>query len=163
MKAIATRLLRSGLMRGSLHVMLLCIGLVLIAPCRAADTPTIKKNKQLVLAFYDAAINRKDFAAAVTYLGPQYRQHNPTAADGAEGLKSFIEFLKSRFPNQHGEVTHVIAEGDLVVLHVHSTRGDDTPGRAIVDIFRVAAGKVVEHWDVIQDIPRESANSNGMF
>jgi len=51
---------------------------------------------------------------------------------------------------------------DLVVLHVHSTRGDG-PGRAIVDIFRVKDGKVVEHWDVIQDIPEKAANSNGMF
>jgi predicted SnoaL-like aldol condensation-catalyzing enzyme len=50
-----------------------------------------------------------------------------------------------------------------VVLHVHSTRGDDTPGRAIVDIFRIDDGKVVEHWDVIQDIPAEPANQNGMF
>src|SRR5688500_19952755 len=52
---------------------------------------------------------------------------------------------------------------DLVVLHVHSTRGDGSPGRAIVDIFRLENGKVVEHWDVIQDIPEKAANANGMF
>jgi predicted SnoaL-like aldol condensation-catalyzing enzyme len=54
-------------------------------------------------------------------------------------------------------------KSDLVVLHVHSTRGDATPGRAIVDIFRIENGKVVEHWDVIQDVPTQPANDNGMF
>ena len=100
---------------------------------------------------------------AVKFLGGQYKQHNPTAGDGAEGLKAFIEFLKTRFPAQRGEIKRVIAEGDLVMLHVHSTRGDGTPGRAIIDIFRVQNGKVVEHWDVIQDIPEKASNNNGMF
>jgi predicted SnoaL-like aldol condensation-catalyzing enzyme len=129
----------------------------------AADSKKIEQNKQLVTAFYDAAINQKNYEAAVGYLGAQYKQHNPTAADGKEGLKGFIDFLKARFPKQRGEIKQVIAEGDLVVLHVHSTRGDGTPGRAIVDIFRVENGKVVEHWDVIQDIPEKAANTNGMF
>ena len=129
----------------------------------AADAPNVEANRKAAVAFYEAAINRKDFDAAVKYLGPQYKQHNPTAADGAEGLKAFIEFLKARFPAQRGEIKRVIAAGDLVVLHVHSTRGDNTPGRAIVDIFRLENGKVVEHWDVIQDIPEKAANSNGMF
>jgi predicted SnoaL-like aldol condensation-catalyzing enzyme len=129
----------------------------------AAQPSQLELNKRIATEFYDAAINRKDFAAASQYLGSSYRQHNPTAADGAEGLRAFIDFLKTRFPNQRGEIKRVIAEGDLVMLHVHSTRGDATPGRAIVDIFRVENGKVVEHWDVIQDIPAQPANANGMF
>jgi len=128
-----------------------------------AGNSQLESNKQTAVAFYDAAINQKDYDAAVAYLGAQYKQHNPTAADGAEGLKGFIEFLKNRFPTQKGEIKRVIAEGDLVALHVHSTRGDGTPGRAIVDIFRLEDGKVVEHWDVIQDIPEKPANENGMF
>jgi predicted SnoaL-like aldol condensation-catalyzing enzyme len=132
------------------------------APAAAADA-TLEANKKVAIAFYDAALNKKDYEAAAKFLGPQYKQHNPTAQDGAEGLKGFIEFLKTRFPNQKGEVKRVIAEGDLVMLHVHSTRGDNTPGRAIVDIFRVQNGKVVQHWDVIQDIPEKPANNNGMF
>jgi predicted SnoaL-like aldol condensation-catalyzing enzyme len=139
------------------------LALAMTTIAAAADAAGLEANKKLVVAFYDASINNKDFAAASRYLGSQYKQHNPTARDGAEGLKAFIEFLKAKFPNQHGEIKQVIAEGDLVVLHVHSTRGDGTPGRAIVDIFRVAGGKVVEHWDVIQDIPEKAANSNGMF
>ena len=136
-------------------------GLVALTAC--AQPSETEDNKRIATEFYDAAINRKDFAAASQYLGSAYKQHNPTAADGADGLRAFIDFLKMRFPNQRGEIKRVIAEGDLVVLHVHSTRGDDTPGRAIVDIFRIENGKVVEHWDVIQDIPAQPANSNGMF
>ncbi len=136
---------------------------VWIALASAAQPSQLENNKRVATEFYDAAINRKDFAAASKYLGSGYRQHNPTAADGADGLRAFIDFLRTRFPNQRGEIKRVIAEGDLVVLHVHSTRGDDTLGRAIVDIFRIENGKVVEHWDVIQDIPAQAANANGMF
>jgi predicted SnoaL-like aldol condensation-catalyzing enzyme len=132
-------------------------------PSQPSQPSQLELNKRVATEFYDAAINRKDFTAASRYLGSHYTQHNPTAADGAEGLRAFIDFLKTRFPNQRGEIKRVIAEGDLVVLHVHSTRGDDTPGRAIVDIFRVENGKVVEHWDVIQDVPAQPANANGMF
>ncbi len=153
---------RRGLFAGAALAIAL-LASPLAAHAADAKSPSLEANKKVVIAFYDAAINRKDFAAASALLGPQYKQHNPTAADGAEGLKGFIEFLKARFPNQKGEIKQVIAEGDRVVLHVHSTRGDGTPGRAIVDIFRVENGKVVEHWDVIQDIPEKAANSNGMF
>jgi predicted SnoaL-like aldol condensation-catalyzing enzyme len=148
--------------RNVLAVMLGVIALSVTAVAQA-QTAQLEANKKVAQAFYDAAINKKNYDEAVKYLGTQYKQHNPTAADGAEGLKAFIEFLKTRFPTQKGEVKRVIAEGDLVMLHVHSTRGDGTPGRAIVDIFRVQNGKVVEHWDVIQDIPEKPANNNGMF
>jgi predicted SnoaL-like aldol condensation-catalyzing enzyme len=133
------------------------------AVAAAPTAAQLESNKKTAIAFYDAAINQKNYDAAIKYLGAHYRQHNPTAADGAEGLKGFIDFLKSKYPNQKGEIRHVVAEGDLVVLHVHSTRGDNTPGRAIVDIFRLENGKVVEHWDVIQDIPEKASNNNGMF
>jgi len=122
-------------------------------------------NKKLVLEFYDLAINKKDYDAAAKYLGDKYVQHNPTAADGPEGLKGFIDFLKSQFPQQHNEVKHVYTDGDFVILHVHSVRTPGTLGRAIVDICRLENGKVVEHWDVIQDVadPAGARNSNGMF
>jgi predicted SnoaL-like aldol condensation-catalyzing enzyme len=148
--------------RNVLAAMLGVIALSVTAGAQA-QTQQLEANKKVAQAFYDAAINKKNYDEAVKYLGSQYKQHNPTAADGAEGLKAFIEFLKTRFPTQRGDVKRVMAEGDLVMLHVHSTRGDGTPGRAIVDIFRVQNGKVVEHWDVIQDIPEKPANNNGMF
>ena len=154
-------MLTTGIHRRTAGPIVAATALAALAAC--AQSLPLEDNKRIATEFYDAAINRKDFAAASQYLGSDYKQHNPTAADGAEGLRGFIDFLKMRFPDQRGEIKRVIAEGDLVVLHVHSTRGDGTPGRAIVDIFRVENGKVVEHWDVIQDIPAQVANQNGMF
>ena len=123
----------------------------------------LESNKKNVVEFYEKAINQKDFDAASKYLGSRYIQHNPTAPDGAEGLKGFIGFLKSKFPESKSEIKRVFAEGDYVILHVHAVREPGTRGRAIVDIFRLENGKIVEHWDVAQDIPEKPANSNGMF
>lgn len=121
------------------------------------------KNKANVLAFYDTAINQKDVVNALPYIGDKYIQHNPLAADGTAGLKNYIEYLKQNFPNSHNEIKRVFALNDFVILHVHSELVPDSRGRAIIDIFRLEKGKIVEHWDVIQDIPEKSANSNGMF
>lgn len=120
-------------------------------------------NKQYVLEFYEKAINQKDFDAAAKYLGSRYTQHNPTAADGPDGLKAFIQFLRDNYPNAHSEIKRVFAEGDYVILHVHSIREPGTRGRAIFDLFKLENGKIVEHWDAVQDIPEQSANPNGMF
>ena len=120
-------------------------------------------NKKIVIDFYEKALNQKDFEGAAKHFGPRYIQHNPSAPDGAEGLKRLVTFLKEKFPNSKSEIKRVIAEGDLVVLHVHSVREPGQRGRAIVDIFRLENGKVVEHWDVIQDIPEKPANDNTMF
>lgn len=124
---------------------------------------TEQQNIATVLALYNAALNDKDWDEARKYLGDRYTQHNPTAKDGPEGLRGYIEFLKKTYPENHGEIKQVIADGDMVVLHVHSKRTPDSLGNAIVDIFKLENGKVVEHWDVIQPIPETSANDNTMF
>lgn len=133
------------------------------AQAASAETAQEQANKQHVIEFYNKALNDKDYAAAAKYLGDRYTQHNPTAADGPAGLKGFIDFLRTRFPQSHNEIVRAFADGDYVILHVHSVRTPGTAGRAIVDIFKLDHGKVVEHWDVIEDVPASSANANGMF
>lgn len=134
------------------------------APAADSETAREETNKRNVIAFYEAAVNDKDYDKAAAYLGDDYIQHNPVAQDGKEGLRAFIGFLKSSFPEGRNEVKSAWADGDFVILHVHSVREPGTLGRAIVDIYRLdEAGKVVEHWDVIQDIPAQAANDNGMF
>ncbi len=145
--------------------------LLVVAACLAAvslsvharETAREKANIRTVEALYDAALNEKDFAKARTYIGDRYIQHNPTARDGLEGLKAFIDFLRAKFPQSHSDIKQAFADGNYVILHVHSVRVPGTRGRAIVDIFRLENGKVVEHWDVVQDIPEHDANTNTMF
>jgi predicted SnoaL-like aldol condensation-catalyzing enzyme len=134
--------------------------LLLVSPACAAD---LEANKKTVVEFYEAGLNKKDFEAASKYFGPKYIQHNPGAQDGPEGFKAFLAFLRDKFPNSHSEIKKVFAEGDFVILHVHAVREPGTRGRAIVDIFRLENGKIVEHWDVAQDIPEKMPHSNGMF
>lgn len=120
-------------------------------------------NKKVVLAFYEAALGRMDADEALKFIGPKYIQHNPVAPDGIEGLKGFIKFLKEKYPNRKGEIKRVMADGDLVMLHVHSKSSPEDRGNAIVDIFRLENGKIVEHWDVIQPVPEKAAHANTMF
>jgi predicted SnoaL-like aldol condensation-catalyzing enzyme len=128
-----------------------------------AESDQQAANKQTVVAFYEAAINQKDFATASQYIGSRYTQHNPNAADGPEGFKRFIEFLREKFPSAHSEIKKVFTDDDYVILHVHAVREAGTRGNAIVDIFKLENGKIVEHWDVVQPIPEQASNSNGMF
>jgi len=140
------------------------ISLLIASPAAlCADAKQMEENKKIVAAFYDAALNQKDFEKASQYLGARYIQHNPLAADGREGFKGFIAFLKDKFPNNRSEIKRIVADGDYVIVHVHAVREPGTRGNAIVDIFKLENGKVVEHWDVIQPIPEKAANDNGMF
>jgi predicted SnoaL-like aldol condensation-catalyzing enzyme len=138
--------------------------LALAAPsAHAADGPQQEANKKTVLEFYEKALNQKDFEAAARYFGTRYTQHNPNAADGPEGFRAFLRFLREKFPNSKSEIKRVCADGDYVILHVHAVREPGTRGNAIVDIFKLENGKIVEHWDVVQPIPEKAANTNGMF
>ena len=137
--------------------------LITCAPALAGNTPQEEANKKVVLDLYEKGINQKNFDAAAKDFGPHYTQHNPRAADGLEGFKAFIGFLKAKFPNYHSEIKRAFADGDYVILHVHNVPAPGERGAAIVDIFRLEHGKVVEHWDVRQDIPEKSANNNTMF
>ena len=144
---------------------ILCALILMAAGC-ASHPPAsdrLEQNKRTVLDFYDKALNKKDFAAAAQHFGPRYIQHNPIAPDGIEGFRGFVQFIKDKFPNSRSEFKRTFAEGDYVIVHVHAVREPGTRGSAIIDIFRLENGKIVEHWDVVQPIPEKAANSNGMF
>jgi len=135
-----------------------------VLACAAQATPEQEAaNKAAVLAFYEKGLNQKDADAALKYVGDRYVQHNPNAADGPEGFRQFIAFLRDKYPASHSEIKRVFTDGDYVILHVHAVREPGTRGNAIIDIFRLEGGKIVEHWDAVQPIPEKAANSNGMF
>ncbi|MET0340936.1 MAG: nuclear transport factor 2 family protein [Polyangiales bacterium] len=124
-------------------------------------------NKDIVTDFYNTVFRDHQVEAGFAkYVGERYTQHNPLVPDGAaSAIGFFVPFFKAN-PNARSEIKRVAADGDLVWLHVHARQDVTDPndrGRAIVDIFRVENGKVVEHWDVIQPVPAQAANPNGMF
>lgn len=132
-------------------------------PGESAVDVNEERNKEIVIAFYNAAINDKDFEAASAYLGDKYIQHNPLAADGPEGLRTFLEFAKVNMSSFKVEFKRVLADGDFVMVHAHAKANPDDRGSAVMDIFRLEDGKVVEHWDVMQPIPETAMNDNTMF
>jgi predicted SnoaL-like aldol condensation-catalyzing enzyme len=123
-----------------------------------------EKNKKIVLDFYQGVFQKHQVKSyADRYIGNQYRQHNPYVADGkAPFVDYFVQYFKEN-PQASSQIKRVIADGDLVWLHVHSQANPQDRGSAVIDIFRVKDGKIVEHWDVIQEIPETSANNNTMF
>ncbi|MBR7959463.1 nuclear transport factor 2 family protein [Burkholderia sp. AU19243] len=129
----------------------------------SVDSALQEANRRTVLAFYEKGLNEKDADAALAYVGDQYVQHNPNAADGRDGFRKFVAFLRDTYPQSHSEIKRSFVDGDYVILHVHAVREPGTRGSAIVDIFRLAHGKIVEHWDVNQPVPEHAANGNTMF
>ena len=137
--------------------------LALASPSAVAADPKQEANRKAVLEFYEKGINQKDADAAIAYMGNRYVQHNPNAADGPEGFRKFIAFLREKFPNSRSEIKRSFVDGDYVIVHVHAVREPGTRGNAIIDIFKLEDGKIVEHWDVAQPIPENPANNNTMF
>jgi predicted SnoaL-like aldol condensation-catalyzing enzyme len=124
----------------------------------------LEANKKIVREWHELAINqRKPEEAVAKYLGPNYRQHNPGAADGPESFVGTVKHIAQAFPDFSMESKRIIAEGDYVVLHSHLVLKPGDRGTAVVDIFRLENGKIVEHWDVVQEVPEKSANNNTMF
>src|SRR5215469_4594313 len=117
-----------------------------------------KSNCKLVVEFYQAFFNRHEIEAAERALDPSYIQHNPQLPNGRDALVGFFAGYFRDHPRATSEIIHVAASGDLVWLHVHDMEGPRDRGNGVVDIFRVRDGRIVEHWDVIQEVPRKSSN-----
>jgi predicted SnoaL-like aldol condensation-catalyzing enzyme len=126
----------------------------------------LERNRRNVIAFYERMFNDCEPAEAIAqYAGAEYKQHNPHVADGKQAFIAYFERMAREYPGKKVHVKRSVAEGNLVVLHCHQVRPTDAnKDWAGIDIFRLDdAGKIVEHWDVLQVVPSESAHSNGMF
>jgi predicted SnoaL-like aldol condensation-catalyzing enzyme len=120
----------------------------------------LEGNKRTVVAFYELAFNGKQPEDAVEKsVGSEYIQHNPQAPDGPD---AFIAFVKA-FPEASVDIRRVLADGDFVVTHSLLKFSPEDPGTVAADFFRLEDGKVVEHWDVLQAFPEDSANAHPMF
>lgn len=128
------------------------------------EKTVLEQNKNTVTAFYKLAFNdHKPADAVLKYVGNTYKQHNPTVGDGPKAFIEFVEGFAKANPGLRADIKRIIAEGDLVVVHVHMKMSDEDRGLAVIDIFRLEDGKIVEHWDAMQPVPEKSANDNTMF
>lgn len=134
-----------------------------LAKDAARDVAREEANRALVVAFYDSFFNRHETAEAAKVVADDYIQHNPEVPDGKEPFVSYFTGYFAENPASRARIVRSSTDGDLVWLHVHATNGADDLGQAVLDIFRVKDGKIVEHWDVIQNVPAEAANKNTMF
>jgi predicted SnoaL-like aldol condensation-catalyzing enzyme len=124
---------------------------------------SLEQNKSVVVDYYQTAFNGNPEKAVADHFGDRYIQHNPEAPDGPKAFIGFVHWLRGQYPQVHLDIKRVIAEGDMVVTHSHLILTPGDRGQAVADFFRLEDGKVVEHWDVIQDVPETSANANSMF
>ena len=123
----------------------------------------LNENKSNAITFYKMAYEGNPKKATELYIGDEYIQHNPDVADGLAGFIEYFERMQAEYPKKSIEFVRCIAEGDLVALHTHQVwPGNDQ--YVTMDFFRFDAnGKICEHWDAIQQIPKKSANPNTMY
>ncbi len=128
------------------------------------DAARLEANKSNVRAFYDLMFNQNQPAEAIErFAGDSYTQHNPHVGDGKQAFIDYFDQMAAHYPGKRVEFVRAVAEDDYVVLHCRQSWPGDQD-YAGIDIFRLdEAGKVVEHWDVLQVVPPESQNQNGMF
>jgi len=122
-----------------------------------------ESNLQLVTRMYEQVLQPLDSSAVERFFAPDYIQHSPMAATGAQGLRDFLDWAKARSPRAEHRIKRMFADGDHVIVHVHVIINPGDRGNAVVDIFRLQGGRIAEHWDVGQPVPAEANNENGMF
>lgn len=134
------------------------------APAAAQGAACALTAKQVVERFIPLFYEQRDVRTAfMTWVAEDYIQHNPVAKDGRDNAIAALEPFFKAMPEMRYTVARVVAEGDLVVVHNKLQMNAQDRGSAVVDIFRVANCKIVEHWDVMQAIPEKSANAHPMF
>jgi predicted SnoaL-like aldol condensation-catalyzing enzyme len=123
----------------------------------------LESNKQSAIEFYRTAYLGNPAKAVEDYVGEHYIQHNPLVADGKQSFIDYFEEMGKNYPDKSINFVRAVSEGDLVALHTHQT----WPGNeqyVTMDFFRFDDnGKIVEHWDAIQEVPSETKNGNSMY
>jgi len=123
----------------------------------------LEENKKNAIAFYRTAYLGGPAKAVEMYVGAEYIQHNPLVGNGKQAFIDYFTEMATQYPSKEIEFVRAVAEGDLVALHTHQT----WPGNeeyVTMDFFRFdTEGKIIEHWDAIQEVPNDTKNGNPMY
>jgi len=127
------------------------------------DHALTERNRRIVLDFVDLFYRQRRVREAFEkHVGEPYVQHNPNIADGREAA---VVALTPKFsePQARFDVQRVLVDGDLAAVHLHARLTPDARGGAVADLYRLADGKIVEHWDILQPVPADCVNPHPMF
>lgn len=114
------------------------------------------RNKALVLDAMTSLFQRHDASAVARLYAADYIQHNPGIPQGRDALQALVAGMS---PAVHYEPGLMVAEGDLVAIHGRIHGWADAP-QVVIDLFRIADGRLAEHWDVLQDeVPAMAARA----
>jgi predicted SnoaL-like aldol condensation-catalyzing enzyme len=130
--------------------------------CQENNCEVAERNKKIVVEFYQKLFGDKDVSVIDQYIVEDYIQHNPIAADGRQALKDIADKWIANQPKTKVDFKKIAADGDLVFLHI-KTKSISGKDISLVDIFKLKNGKIVEHWDFMQEVPEKSANPHPMF
>lgn len=150
-----------------------CLGLAVSLACRADEKPyTPLEQSNLAKAIYCMEIlesrndlkppQRIDILRNECY-AENFVEHSPHISGGREGLFTLFESRYQEYPELSMSIKRSASDGDLVWLHLHVKRTPDNLGAALIHIFRMQDGMIVEHWGVGQPVPEQPKNTNSMF
>jgi len=121
-------------------------------------------NRAIVNDFVDLMYRQKKVREAFMkhVTASNYVQHNPNIPDGRDAAIAVLEPMFSRTAATF-DVKRILVDGDLAAIHLHGRSSREDPGGAVVDLFRLEGDKIVEHWDVLQPMPKSAINPHAMF
>jgi predicted SnoaL-like aldol condensation-catalyzing enzyme len=121
-----------------------------------------ERNKAIVKEAFDAVFNKRDETAFERFWSPDYIQHSAHIPPGRDGLKALVAKLPDTL---RYEIGHIVSEGDYVMVHGRFSGIGQPKAWIAADIILMSEGKLVEHWDVIENEVRkdESPSGNPMF
>jgi predicted SnoaL-like aldol condensation-catalyzing enzyme len=123
------------------------------------------RNKSAVRFMYSVIFDQGKTELVSKFFAENYIQHDPTQPNGRQGVIDFVHAKLAQQPRPWFMIKHILADGDFVAVHVQvtPTPSDEFSGQAVLDLYRLDHGLIVEHWVSIQDVPPTSASGNSMF
>jgi len=122
-----------------------------------------QQRLDFVLEMYREVLIAQDSSKVDRYISPDYIQHSSLAAPGREALKQFLDMIRAQSPDASTVIHRAFVDGDFVICHVHVKRHPADTGLAVVDIFRTDGKAILEHWDVLMEVPTAPVNTNPLF
>ena len=120
-------------------------------------------NKKSATEFLTMAAAGDVAEAYARHVAPRFKHHNPYFAHDRQSLLDAMSASAAAEPNKSFEVMRAIEDADTVAVHSRLTRVSANAQYAVVHILKFSEGKIVEMWDIVQEVPADSPNAIGMF